>query len=289
MTEPSPPQPPTPGPLADWAAARGRKWRAHLPGMEATLRPLDAPLLAALQLDAPCRIAEVGCGGGGTALELARRAPPGSVVHGFDLSPALVEAARARTPPGAQGVAFTVADVATTPLPAAPYDRLASRLGVMFFADPAAAFARLARWLAPRGRFAFVVWGPVDDNPWMTTTRDVVATIVDLPPPDPAGPGPFRYARVEPLLALLEGAGLGDLDVRCWRGDLALGGGLPAAEAARFALSAFSSYAEQLEAAGGDAHARACEALARRLAAHEVEGVVRMAARAHVVTGARGA
>ncbi len=84
---------------ADWAAARGEKWSINLIGMEATLHPLDEPLIDALELAETCRIAEVGCGGGGTTFELQRRAPAGSVIHGFDISPKLIEVARHRAPP----------------------------------------------------------------------------------------------------------------------------------------------------------------------------------------------
>src|SRR4051794_976264 len=108
----------------DWAGARGEKWRAQLAGMEAMLAPIDEPLIHALQLDAPYRIADLACGGGGTTLEIQRRAPAGSVVHGFDISPALVETARARVPSDPRGIAFAVADMATGPAPDAPYDRL---------------------------------------------------------------------------------------------------------------------------------------------------------------------
>src|ERR1700761_4420206 len=116
---------------AAWSAARGERWRAHLAGMEATLEPIDEPLLAALQLDAPYRLAEAACGGGATALQIAARAPAGSVVHGFDIAPGLVEVALSRIPPEAQDLVFAVADMATA-APEQRYDRLVSRLGIMF-------------------------------------------------------------------------------------------------------------------------------------------------------------
>ena len=81
---------------ADWAAARGEKWRAQLAGMEAMLAPVNEPLIRALHLDAAYRIADIGCGGGGTTIEILHRAPAGSVVHGSDISPSLIESARAR-------------------------------------------------------------------------------------------------------------------------------------------------------------------------------------------------
>ena len=165
------------------------------------LVPIDEPLLRALELDAPLRIAEVGCGGGGTAIEFLRRAPAGSVVHGFDISPSLIEVARGRTRSDERAIAFEVADMARRRR-RRPYDRLVSRFGVMFFDEPPAAFANLVRWLVPGGRFAFAVWGAPSENPWMTSVRDVVARIVDMPPPDPEAPGPFRYADSDKLLAL---------------------------------------------------------------------------------------
>jgi hypothetical protein len=50
----------------DWAGARGEKWRIRLAGMEAMLAPVDEPLISALELRAPHRVADVGCGGGGS-------------------------------------------------------------------------------------------------------------------------------------------------------------------------------------------------------------------------------
>ena len=287
-SNPSPPALTPANPAAsDWAAARGEKWLAQLSGMEGMLAPVDEPLLRALQLDAPFRIAEIGCGGGGTALEILRRAPAGSVVHGFDISPALVEVARRRTGPAQHGIAFETADMATAAPPAGPYHRLVSRFGIMFFDDAPAAFANLVRWLVPGGRFAFAAWGPTADNPWMTTVRDAAAEVVEIPTPDPEGPGAFRYAEVDKLLALLARAGFGALDAQDWRGLLPLGGGLAPAEAATFALASFASFGELLAKAGDEALAHARRSLTARCSRHQQDGVVRMDARVHLITGAR--
>ena len=95
----------------DWAALRGEKWRDQLAPMESTLAPVDAPLIRALQLDAPYRIADIGCGGGGTSLQLLQSAPRGSAVHGFDISPALIAVAHNRAPADESAIAFRVADM----------------------------------------------------------------------------------------------------------------------------------------------------------------------------------
>lgn len=270
---------------ADWATARGEKWRAQLSGLEAMLAPVDAPLIEALALDAPYRIADIGCGGGGTALEVARRAPAGSTVHGYDISPALIETARARVPEQ-RDIDFAIADMSAAPAPDQGYDRLVSRFGIMFFDDQPAAFANLANWLTRRGRFAFAVWGPSADNPWMTSQREAAVQVIDVPPPDPDAPGPFRYSGGDKLRALLEGAGLGDIAIKDWRGKLPIGGGLPVPEAVDFALRAFS-FGDMLAEAGDEAFETARRLLTERFSRHQQDGAVWLEARAHIVTGAR--
>ena len=270
---------------ADWSGSRGEKWSAQVTGMEATLAPIDAPLVDALRLDAPLRVADVACGGGGTTLRIAARAPVGSVVDGFDISPHLVESARARVGSSEAGrISFNLADVSKA-LPEPPYDRLASRFGTMFFDDPPAAFANLSRWLVPGGRFAFAVWATQSDNPWIETVRDAVARVAPVPAFDPDGPGPFRYADVTKLTSLLAAAGLEAEDVVDVRTTLPIGGGLAPNQAAQFALAAMSSFGELLASAGEAAATEAHRALSERYAAHLVDGVVRLPARVHLVVG----
>jgi SAM-dependent methyltransferase len=274
--------------IADWAAARSDKWRRQLAGMEAMLAPIDEPLIRALDLDRPMRIADAGCGAGLTTVEVLRRAPEGSVAHGFDLSPALIEVARGRTATTDRSLAFEIADMSHALPPAGAYDRVMSRLGIMFFNDPPAAFANLRRWLLPGGRIAFAVWGPMEDNAWMTVTRDVVSEVVALPPVDVSAPGPFRYGGAASLLALLRRAGFEELHSKEWRQRIPIGGRLAADAAAQFALASFSSFAELLTAAGGDALARARRLLAARFATYENDGAVTMNACVHIITGSRG-
>jgi len=270
----------------DWKAARGDTWSARLGAMEAMLEPVDAPLIRALALDHPCRIADLACGGGGTSLAVLQRAPTGSTVHGLDISPALIAAARARVPPGERAITFTQADLATVTSSGVPYERLVSRFGVMFFEDPPAAFRNIVRLLAPGGRLAFAVWGPPADNPWVTELRDVVAELVHVPPLVPDAIGPFRYAVVDRLLALLADAGCGALEVQDWRGMLPVGGGLPAEEAAAFALSSFS-FADAITEVDAEVRAKAQRNLAARYAKYEQGGIVRIDARVHIVVGAK--
>lgn len=268
----------------DWAALRGEKWRAHEDGMEAMLSPLDEPLIRALRLNEPCRIADIGCGSGGTSLALLRHVPEGSLVQGFDLSAHAIESARERV--RGAGVSFTLMDVAerTPPL---RFDRMASRFGVMFFDNPRQAFANLREFLEPGGRFAFAVWGRKEENEWMTSVREVVEKFVTIPPSDPEGPGPFRYANAAGLLSVLAEARLEELDTESWQGVLPIGGMLSPSEAASFALASFSSFAELLSEAGPSAMEAAHALVTARFQPHYRDGSVWMGAQVHIVTGTR--
>lgn len=276
--------------MNDWAGARGEKWLAQLGQMEAMLAPADQPLIARLELTGARRIADLACGGGGTTLAVAKAADPDAAIFGYDISPALVSFAQQRAAgqgadqPGTAPV-FAVGDSATLQVDDR-FDRIISRFGTMFFPEPARAFANIAQLLAPGGRFAFAVWGPLADNYWMGIIRETVGELVDLPAVPADAPGPMRYGQVSVLLRLLADAGFRDVTVQDWRGDLAIGGGLAPRAAAQFAIDGMS-VAQVLADKGPALVARAVDLLADRFAAHWVNDAVRLPARVHLVSGGR--
>ena len=271
---------------SDWSADRGVAWRESMGPLEAMLAPVNVPLLEALGLDAPYQIADIGCGGGETSLAMAERAHSGSTVTGFDISPALIEAAQSKQSQGAVSTRFQVQDAGQPLSDGAQFDRLTSRFGIMFFPEADRAFTNIAQWLKPGGRFAFAVWGPPEDNPWMSSIRSVLSQHIELPTPEPHAPGPFRYQDAPAFLQLLERSGFADVQSASWREKLAIGGGLDALAAADFALTAFSI--GQILKQSDQATVQAAQAdLAALFSNHLVDGHVRMDAHVHIVTGKR--
>jgi len=89
-----------------------------------------------------------------------------------------------------------------------------SRFGVMFFADPQAAFGNLARSLRRGGRLAFVCWRTFEENPWINVAFAALREIVpEAAPPPVEGPGPFAFADADRMTALLAAAGFEDVSV----------------------------------------------------------------------------
>lgn len=202
------------GQVAYWNDAAGRTWASLQDSIDRQIRPLGLAAMDRLDPRAGETLLDVGCGCGDTSLELARRVGPEGEVLGLDISGPMLEVARRRAAEaGAEGLEFRQADAQTAALPGGR-DAVFSRFGVMFFSDPAAAFANLRRSLRPGGRLAFVCWRPLAENLWMRLPAEAAAGLVPAaPPPEPGAPGPFAFADPDRVRGILAEAGFSGIDI----------------------------------------------------------------------------
>lgn len=159
---------------------------------------------------------DIGCGTGPTSIELGRLVAPGGTVQGLDISSSMVDAARTRAgESGLDNVRFDVADVQSAPLAGRELDGVLSRFGVMFFTDPAAAFANVRTGLRTGGHLAFACWQELVANEWMFVPGVAAVGVTGRPPsmPGPGQPGPFSLCDPDRIRALLAGAGYTDVSV----------------------------------------------------------------------------
>jgi len=199
---------------AFWNAEAGESWARLQDRLDRQLQPLGRRVMAALGLASAERVIDIGCGCGQTSLELAQAVGPRGSVLGIDVSAPMLAVARGRAPPpGSAPVRFIEADAQVFDFQQAVADAVFSRFGVMFFADPIAAFANIRAALRPGGRLAFVCWRDVALNPFMTLPFAAAAPFLPEPPApaDPLAPGPFAFADGERLRAILAGAGFADI------------------------------------------------------------------------------
>ncbi len=215
--------------IAYWNGPGGEHWVAQQAHTDIQLAPVTEAVLAAAAPAPGERALDIGCGAGTTALLLADAVGPGGHVTGLDVSAPMLGLARSRGE-GRTNVEFVLADAAQHALASAAYDLLFSRFGVMFFGDPATAFANLRTALRPGGRLVFVCWRPFDENPWMRIPLHAVyaAGVPRMPRPGPEDPGPFAFADRERVRRIFRDAGWSEpdftsVDVML---DVAAGGGL---------------------------------------------------------------
>jgi SAM-dependent methyltransferase len=188
-----------------WNAAQN--WIDEQDAHDEMLSPLGRLAFDALAPVAGERLLDIGCGTGTTTLELAAAVGPEGEAVGADISALLLERARSRATANAT---FIEADAQTYPFEEASFDGAFSRFGVMFFADPTAAFANIARALRPHGRLSFVCWQPFAVQEWMRVPQE--ATGVDVSWTGAAA-NPFAFGDRGVLARHLDEAGFVRVDI----------------------------------------------------------------------------
>jgi SAM-dependent methyltransferase len=227
------------GPNADqltyWNEQGGPRWVRLQETLDEQLAPFGHVVMDRLALGRGERVLDVGCGCGETSFELGRRVGPTGSVLGVDISTIMLERARERGA-NAPNVRFLAADAQTHAFAPGSFDAIFSRFGVMFFQDPPAAFANLARALVPGGRIGFHCWKALAENPWMTVPFFAALQHVPAPTPSaPDAPGPFAFADADRVRGILADAGLAEIDFESRNDMMGVGTG-SLDEATDFAL-----------------------------------------------------
>src|SRR6266487_2678430 len=134
-----------------WNGDEATHWLVHEERYERMLAPFIGHLLTAAAIGPADRVVDIGCGTGSTTRAAGRVAIEGEAL-GVDLSAAMLrQAARRAQEEGLTTVRFDHGDAQVHGFTPGAGDVALSRFGVMFFSDPAAAFANIARGLRPGG------------------------------------------------------------------------------------------------------------------------------------------
>lgn len=268
--------------IALWNGRAGERWAAMQAPLDAWVARATVELKARAGSVAGLRVLDIGCGNGETCtIWLAG----GAEVTGVDVSQAMLSVAAKRT----QGKATLVQADAADWKGERPFDLAVSQFGVMFFADPEAAFANIAANLRPGGRLLFTCWQGLAENEWVEKPMGAIRDL--LPPSQPAAqatppPGPFSLASRDRVQDIVERAGFAQVSITPFEFPVCLAseGGVDAA--VRFTMM-IGPTAEALVGATKEARADVAVRLSAALAPYDREGVVALGGAIWIVEAVR--
>ena len=229
---------PVKSPLVDfWNEVLAPKLISYQHIMIGAGRQHSDQILKSLDIQRGDHVLDVGCGFGDTTIDLANAVAPSGKSLGVDCCQAFLDRAWHSAELGwIPNVKFKCCDIETD-RPDGLFDFVFARFGTQFFANPVAGLRSMRLCLRPGGRMAHMVWRNRGDNPWLTTSRDVVETILPKPGQNAVtcGPGPFSMADEQTTRAQMEAAGY--TDIRFQRVDAEVCVGRTLEEAIAFQLA----------------------------------------------------
>jgi len=142
-------------------------------------------IVAAAQVRSGMRVLDIACGTGEPAISIAELLAGSGDVVGLDISPAPLKIAAERAiQRSLSNVTFQQADAHHLPFADNTFDRITSRLGVMFFSELPRALSEMRRVLKPAGRAILLVWGPMDQPYFQTTIGTVLRMLPNAVMPE---------------------------------------------------------------------------------------------------------
>jgi ubiquinone/menaquinone biosynthesis C-methylase UbiE len=165
-------------------------WNEQGPQIRAWLRPATDAMLKMAGIRPGARVLDMAAGAGDQTLDIARRVGPEGSVLATDISPAILEFAKANAVrEGLRNVETLVADGENLPVPEAGFDAAVSRLGLMFLPDPGKGLRGIHRALKPDAMACTMVFSSPDRNPCIAILMGTALKHAGLPPRDPFQPG----------------------------------------------------------------------------------------------------
>ncbi|MFM9862792.1 MAG: class I SAM-dependent methyltransferase [Micropepsaceae bacterium] len=265
--------------IAYWNGDAGARWVAQQSRLDAMLSPISDAALKAANAQPGEHILDIGCGCGDTSIKFAKS---GARVTGADISVPMLALAKRRAAEASATASFIEADAAAHRFDTQTFDLLFSRFGVMFFADPDAAFANIRKSLKPTGRAAFVCWRDWRENEWVRIP--IMAVRPHVPPQPqlgPEDPGPFAFADPARIRRILANGGFDAITLKPFDTKVEIGNTLD--DAVTY-LMEFGPISRALADASPSQKEQAMKALRDALAPHAKTSPITLGAAVWIVT-----
>src|SRR6267378_2322750 len=159
-----------------WNTVAGPRWVGLGGYVERRVRAVNDLLLARSAVAPGEKVLEIGCGTGAATVPFAEAVGERGEIIGIDISEPQADAQTHRFEPNS-------------------FDLITSRFGVMFFADPVAAFTNLLPAARRGGRLCFACWAALEDNRhWLIPYEVALRHLGPSSSKDPRAPGPMAFS-----------------------------------------------------------------------------------------------
>ncbi len=226
-------------------------------------------------------VLDVACGPGTVTRIAAERVGARGKVTGCDLSPAMLELARAKEPVLA-GAPIDYLECSAEALGVADHtiDVVTCQQGLQFFPDRGKALAEMRRALRPGGKLGISVWCTAEDNPPFLALANALEEVLGAEVANTYKEGPWGFGDAAALVRLADVAGFTDVDVRRFELPIVFEGG-PGQLMLTLRASAVATILAELSESAVAAFSSAVREATRHIT---VNGQVRSHVSSHVLT-----
>lgn len=180
-------------------------------------QPLTDALIKHAHLSDGLSVLDLASGVGEPSFSIAKKVAPKGVVTATDLSAGMLKVAEKNAErSNLNNITFQVADAHHLPFADNSFDRVVSRLGLMYFWDIKTAIREIYRVLKPGGRASFVVWGADEKNEYFGTILQPFMQRKEMPLLPDDAPSPTRFGNVSALTYTFEQAGFREVSTQAY-------------------------------------------------------------------------
>lgn len=238
-------------------------WHRWGPFLGRWLGPATEQMLDMASIGPGSRVLDVAAGAGEQTIAAAKRVGPSGHVLATDIASNLLDFAAAEAKKhGLANVECKRMDGEHLDVPAASFDAVISRVGLIYFPDQQRALAGMHRALKPGGRIGAIVYGTADRNPFFSTPVGIIRRRANLGPPLPGQPGPFSLGGPGVLEGAFAKAGFRNVDVQTVSAPLRM---KDSQECLRFEQESFGALHQMLSGLHEAEKTAAWEEIAREL------------------------
>ena len=238
-------------------------------------------LLDKLDPESGQSVLDVACGPGTVTRLAAQRVGPKGSVTGCDLSPAMLELARAKSSiDGSAPIEYLECPADALGVPDEAFDLVTCQQGLQFFPDRIAALSEMRRVLRPGGKLGIAVWSSIEDCPPFLALADALNQVLGTEVANAYKRGPWGLADSASLMRLANDSGFANVKVRKYELPIVFDGG-PSQLLLTLRATSVAATLAKLSEADQAALSSALDEFSRPIT---VNGVVRSHTASHLLT-----